>query len=115
MIGKISGLARALAVLLAIVAGFVAIPNLDVGLVLVILGLIAGLSVAADLTVGLIVTVLVLPVVGSALGTIPGVGAQLGAVATNLALALAGSVATVLTIAIFNKVKEDLAGLGGGS
>jgi len=115
MIGKIAGLARALAVLLAIVAGFVAIPNLDVGLVLVVLGLIAGLSVAADLTVGLAVVVLVLPVVASALGTIPAIGTQLGAVATNLAMFLAGSVATIVTIATFNHVKGDLAGLGSSS
>ena len=44
MLTKISGLARALYIVLAIVAAFVALGTMDVALVLVVLGLIAGIS-----------------------------------------------------------------------
>ena len=47
MLTKISGLARALYIILAIVAGFVALGMMNVPLVLVVLGLVAGLAMPA--------------------------------------------------------------------
>ncbi len=111
MIGKIAGLARALAVVLALVAGFVQLGTLDVALVLVVLGLIAGLGYNAETTVRLFLTVLVLPIVGAALGLIPAIGPQLTAVALNLALAAAGSAATAIAMRLFGLVRDDLMGL----
>ena len=111
MIGKVAGLARALAILLALVAAFVAIPGLNLALVLVVLGLIAGLAYGADDSIRLALSVLVLPAVGAALGYIPAIGVQLGTLATNLALAAAGALATLLAIRLFNLVKGDLMGL----
>ena len=43
MLNKIGGLARAIYIVLAIVAGFVALNMMNVPLVLLVLGLIAGL------------------------------------------------------------------------
>ena len=80
MLKKISGLARALYILLAIVAGFVAVGMMDVTLVLVVLGLIAGIEMTADRYVPAAATALVLPIIGAALGHVPMVGAQLTAV-----------------------------------
>ena len=108
---KIIALARAAAIILAVVTAFVAIANLNVALVLVSLGLIAGLGYGEDDMTRLVLTVLVLPVAGAALSTIPTVGAQLEIVATNLAVVVAGAAATVLAIRIFNVVKDDLTGL----
>ena len=113
MLKKVAGLARALAVILAVVAGFVAIPNLDVALALVVLGLVAGLGYCEDTATRLILSVLVLPVVGMALGNIPNIGEQLGAIAGNIGLAAAGAAATLLAVRIFNLVKGDLMGLTG--
>ena len=48
MLNKISGLARALYIVLAIVAGFVALSGMNVPLILVVLGLIAGIYFAQD-------------------------------------------------------------------
>ena len=48
MLMKIGGLARALAIILAIVAGFVALSMMNVPFVLVVLGLIAGLAMPDD-------------------------------------------------------------------
>ena len=111
MVGKIGNLARALGILMALVAGFVAIPGLDVALVLVALGLIGGLAYAADEAVRLYLAVLVLPAIGLALGTIPAIGGQLSAVATNVALCAAGAAATVLAIRLYHLVKDGLLGL----
>ena len=111
MIGKISGLARALAVLLALVAGFVQLGMLDVALILVVLGLIAGLGYNAETVVRLFLTVLVLPMVGIALGHIPAIGPQLTAVAGNLALTAAASAATAIALRLFGLVRDDLMGL----
>ena len=115
MVTKIAGLARLLATLLAIVAGFVAIPGLNVALVLVVLGIIAGLAYGPEEAVRLFVVILVLPIVGSALANIPAVGEQLNNVAVNIALAAAGVAATVIALRLFNNSKSDVAGLTGGS
>ena len=48
MMNKIGGLARALYIVLAIIAGFVALGGMDVPLVLVVLGLIAGICDAEE-------------------------------------------------------------------
>ena len=48
MLNKISGLARALYIVLAIIAGFVALGRMNVALVLVVLGLIAGISMPKE-------------------------------------------------------------------
>ena len=71
MLNKISGLARSLYIVLAIVAGFVAMGGLNVALVLVVLGLIAGISMPRERMVLAAATVIALPIVGAALGNIP--------------------------------------------
>lgn len=111
MLNKVSSLARALSIVLAVVAGFVALGELNTALVLVVLGLISGASMASDKMTGMGVSVLALPVVGTALANIPTVGAQLSAVAGNLATGAAGALAAAIALYLFNTVKGDLAGL----
>ena len=109
---KLSGLARALGILLAIVAGFVAIPGgLNVTLVLVVLGLIAGLTTPDDRFVTVLLYVAVLPLVGTALGNIPAVGTQLSAVMGGLALLAAGAAATGVATRLYKIVMDDVKGL----
>ena len=108
---KISGLARALGILLAIVAGFVAIPGLNIALVLVALGLISGISMPEERFMTVALYVLVLPIIGAALGNVPMIGAQLGAVAVGLALVAAGSLASAIAVRLFALVRDDLVGL----
>ncbi len=113
MVKRIGSVARIVATLLAIVAAFVAIPSLNLVLVLVVLGLIAGLAYSGDEAVRLFLVVLVLPAVSAALGAIPVIGEQLGAVASNLALAAAGVAATVIATRLIENSKGDIAGLIG--
>ena len=98
MLTKIGGLARAIAIVLAIVAGFVALGGMNVPLALVVLGLIAGLAMAEDRVLLATATVIALPIIGTALTNIPSVGAQLAAVCGNLQMAMAGALATALAI-----------------
>src|SRR4051812_18171066 len=113
MMNKISGLARALYIVLAIVAGFVALGGMDVALVLVVLGLIAGLSMPRERMVLAAATVIALPLVGAALAPIPTVGAQLNAVAGNLQLGVAGALATALAMFLYDLVMDGVTGLTG--
>ncbi len=111
MVSKVANLARALGILLAVIAAFIQIPGVNVALVIVVLGLIAGLAYAADEAVRLFISVLVLPAIGMALANVPAIGAQLGTAATNVALCAAGAAATVLAIRLYNLVKDGLLGL----
>lgn len=113
MITKIGGLARALYILLGIVAGFVALGTMNVALVLVVLGLIAGLAMPRERLVLAMVAVVALPMIGAALGQIPTIGAQLTAVMTNLQMGVAGSAATALAIFLYELVMEGVTGLTG--
>jgi hypothetical protein len=115
MLTKISGLARALYIVLAIVTGFVAIGAMDVALVLVVLGLIAGIAMAKENYVPAAATAIALPIIGAALGHIPAIGAQLSAVATNLQMGVAGALASALALVLYKLVMGGVTGLTGAA
>jgi hypothetical protein len=114
MINKIGGLARVLYILLAIVAGFVALGGLNVAMILLVLGLIAGMSMPRERMVLAGVILIALPIVGTALGTLPAIGAQLAAIMVNLQMALAGAMATAIAMLCYDLVMEGITGLTGG-
>jgi hypothetical protein len=113
MLTKIGGLARALYVVLAIVAAFVPLTMMNVPLALVVLGVIAGLAMMQDKMVLAGVIAVVLPIIGAALGHIPAIGAQLTAVCANLQLGVAGALATAVAILLYQLVMGGLTGLTG--
>jgi hypothetical protein len=116
MLKKISGLARALYILLAIVTGFVALGTMDMALIIVVLGLIAGLSMGQDRLILAGVCALILPIIGAALGHIPTIGAQLTAVTANLQMGVAGALASAMAIFLYGLVMDGVTGLmGSGS
>ena len=111
MLNKVSGLARALYIILAIVTAFVALGAMDVALTLVVLGMIAGLTMPKERMVLAAATIIALPYIGTALGHIPAIGAQLTAFATNLQLGVAGALATALIIYLYHLVIEGVTGI----
>ena len=113
MLNKLSGLARSLYIILAIVAGFVALGAMKIGLILVVLGLIAGITLPVERYVIAAVTVIALPILGEALGNIPTIGAQLTAVCGNLQLGMAGAVVTAMVIRLYQLALEGVPGMGG--
>ncbi|MEQ1724886.1 MAG: hypothetical protein ABL882_03045 [Sphingopyxis sp.] len=104
---KVYAAARALAVLLAIVAAFMAIPNVNVAALLVGLGLVAGLGTDAEATPRALLSTIALPVVAVALAHLPAVGTHLAAIATNLGLATAGIAATAVALRVFAMLMTD--------
>ena len=115
MLNMISGLARTLYIVLAIVAGFVALGTLNVALWLVFLGLVAGITLPAERQLLATATVIALPILGAALANIPWIGEQLNAVMVNLQMGVAGAVTTALLIRLYGLVMEGIPGLGGGT
>ena len=116
MLTKISGLARSIYIIVAIVAAFVAMGGLNVALGLVVLGLIAGISMPRERMVLAAATIVALPIVGTALATIPAIGEQLGTVMANLQLGIAGAFAMALAIFLYELVMEGVSGVvGSGS
>jgi hypothetical protein len=115
MLKKVCGLARAIYIVLAIVAGFVALGGLNVALVLVVLGLIAGISMPQERMVLAAATVIALPLVGAALVNIPTIGEKLSAVAGNLQLGIAGALASALAIFLYQLTMEGVMGLSSAS
>lgn len=113
MLTKISGLARAIYIVLAIVAGFVALGTMNVPLALVVLGLIAGLAMPEERLVLAAAIALVLPIVGTALGHVPAIGAQLTAVASNLQLGVAGALASAIALFLYRLVMAGVTGIAG--
>ena len=110
---KISSVSGLVALLLAVVAVFVAIPNLDVDAALVILGIVAGLSYTEDRLHGLLLATLAYPVVAMGLDHIPAVGEQLGSVAANIGLVAAGAAATMLATRLITIIKANVGTLTG--
>jgi hypothetical protein len=115
MLTKISGLARALYIVLAIVTGFVALGAMDVALVLVVLGLIAGIAMTKENYVPAAATAIALPIIGAALGHIPAIGGQLSAVATNLQMGVAGALASALALVLYKLMMAGVMGLTGAA
>jgi hypothetical protein len=115
MLMKIGGLARALAIILAIVAGFMALNMMNVPLTLLVLGLIAGLATAEDRLLMTTVTLIALPIIGTALTHIPTIGAQLNAIALNLQMAMAGALATAIAIRLYHLTMDGVTGIAGGA
>ena len=113
MLTKISGLARSLYILIAIIAAFVALGGMNTALILVVLGLISGVSMEKDNYVPAAATAIALPIIGAALGTIPSIGAQLTAICTNLQLAIAGALASALAILLYRLVMGGVMGMTG--
>ena len=115
MLNKISGLARALYIMLAVVTAFVALGMMNVALVLIVLGLIAGVSMPNDRIVLAAATVIALPIVGTALTNIPTIGAQLNAMALNLQLGIAGALASAIAIQLYQLAMDGIMGMMGAS
>ena len=115
MLNKISGLARALYIMLAVVTAFVALGMMNVALVLIVLGLIAGITMPRERMVLAAATVIALPIVGTALTTIPTIGAQLNAMALNLQIGLAGALASAIAIQLYHLAMDGIMGIMGGS
>ena len=113
MLMKISGLARTLYIVLALVAGFVTLGKMDIALILVVLGLIAGISLPAERMVLAGVAIIALPIIGGALAHIPAIGAELNAVTANLQIGMCGALASAMAIVLYGLAMDGVMGMAG--
>ena len=79
--------------------------------ILVVLGLISGITMPRERMVLAAATVIALPIIGTALGHIPSIGAKLGAVTANLQLGIAAALASAVAIALYEVAMEGVMGL----
>jgi hypothetical protein len=113
MLNKVTGLAGALAVLLAIVAGFVEIPGLNASLAILALGMIGGITLSDDGMPKVGMATIALPVSAAAMASLPTLGTQLGGMLGGFAIAAAGSFAVGLTIRAVKRAIDSFKGLAG--
>lgn len=111
MLNKAAGLARVLAIILAIVAAFVPLAD-QIPLVLLLLGIIAGFAYGNDDFTRMVLLALALPIAGTAVAAIPAIGTQLQAVMANVLLAVGGVLATRIIIRLYEVAVGDIKGLG---
>jgi hypothetical protein len=120
MLGRISALARIAYTLLAVVAG-IAVGNFSIGIdgatvttALIVLGLIAGITIRdSNQLMYLAVAAFVLPVLATTLASLPQVGTQLSAIATNLGIAIAGAVVAAVVFSLYDNTRKDVATVTG--
>ena len=110
---KIGGLVSAVGILLAIVTGVINIPGIDVALAIILLGVVAGITAEQDNAVRMFLAVLVLPVIGSALGGVPVVGEYLDAIFGNLGILAAGVSASLVARRLYEMVMGGVKGMSG--
>jgi hypothetical protein len=99
---SIERIAGILALLVALVAAFVAIPYS--GAIMAVLGLVVGYFIAAEDHVRVLVTAVVLATSAGALGAIPAIGDYLTAILTNLGSVVAAAAIAIILRNVINRV-----------
>jgi hypothetical protein len=106
-LGKLYAVARALAVLLAIVAAFVTVPYVIP--ILLILGALSAVSNTPEQNTRIFLITIVLLLGAKALTGLPGVGTYLSAIFGNLGTALVGASMLAIALGAYNRIKSDWA------
>ncbi len=102
---KVCGVARALAILLAIVAGFVTVPYAVPALL--ILGAISAITNTQDQNRTVFLITIVLLAGAKGLTDLPMVGTYLSAMFGNLGTALVGASMLAIAIGAYRRVRSD--------
>lgn len=104
---KFCALSRALAILIAIIAAFVAIPQTAV--ILLVLGGISAICNTPEENMRLYVVTLVLILGAKTLEVIPAIGTQLAAIFTNIGIATLGFSIVAISIRVALRLRNDWA------
>jgi hypothetical protein len=105
---RLYGGARALAVLVAIAAAFVTVPQ--VAVILLVLGAIAGLGNSAEDNMRVMVIAIVLLVGSKSLEAIPTAGTYLATIFGGIGIAAFGSVVTGVVLGLYRRTMADFSG-----
>ena len=99
----VAKIVRIVAVLFAVVAGLVAIPQ--AAAIIAVLGLVGGYFVEEDRRLNFMVMTLTLAVIHGALGAIPVAGAYLTDILESLSALFNAAACTVIVMAIVDRLK----------
>jgi hypothetical protein len=102
---KICALARVIAILVAIIAAFVVIPQ--VAVILLVLGGIAAITNTAEDNLRIYLVTVVLILGAKMLEVIPVAGVPLAAIFGNIATAMVGCSIVAITLRIIARIKSD--------
>ena len=105
---KICAVSLLLAIILAIVVAFAAIP--DSAAILLVLGAISALNTAErpELRVRIYLAALVLTLTAKALNDVPAVGAQLAAIFAGIGTAFVGASMVAIVLAVARLIRANL-------
>jgi len=98
-----SKIIRLVAVLVAVLAAFVSIP--EEAAIIAVLGLVGGYYVEEDRATAFLVTALALNAVNGALGSVWGIGPWISDILGSLSNLLNAAACTVIALGIWNRVK----------
>ena len=98
-----SKIIRLVAVLVAVLAAFVSIP--EEAAIIAVLGLVGGYYVEEDRATAFLVTALALGAVNGALGSVWGIGSYISDILGSLSNLLNAAACTVIALGIYNRVK----------
>lgn len=104
---KVIAVARAIGVLLAVVAAFVTIPY--VATVLLVLGAIAALNNTPDDSTRVYMITIVLFLIAKSVAVVPTAGGILAAIFTNLDMALIGASLVSVVLGLYARIRRDWA------
>ena len=102
---KLYGGARALAVLVAIAAAFVTVPQ--VAVILLVLGAIAGLGNSNEDTIRVMLIAIVLTIGSKSLEAIPTAGTYLSTIFAGIGMAAFGAVVTGVVLGLYRRTMAD--------
>jgi hypothetical protein len=106
-LSKVCAIARALAVLLAIVGAFVTVPYLAIALLL--LGFISAITNTPENNTRIFLITIVLLLGAKTLAVIPTAGESLATVFGNLGIALFGACVMAVVLGVYTRVRSDWA------
>ena len=98
-----SKIIRLVAVLVAILAAFVTIP--EEAAIIAVLGLVGGYYIEEDRATAFLVTALALGAVNGALDSVWGIGSYISDILGSLSSLLNAAACTVISVGIYNRVK----------
>jgi hypothetical protein len=104
-LSKVCAVARLLAIILAVVAAFVAIPQ--IACILLVLGAISAITNTAEDNMRIYLATIVLLLGAKMLEAIPVAGGPLAAIYGNVATAILGASVMGITLRIYTRVKSD--------
>lgn len=105
-LAKVAGIVRLIAIIVAIVGAFIAIPM--EAAILVVLGIISALGTPLDQRMGVSIAALALIFLSDQLDAIPAIGTYLGDITGNIGIAASGAALMGILLTLYSRITDGL-------